>query len=449
MPHKVTALFLAAFLCALSSCSTKSKGTEEKTRQAGRAAQKEALALEEKKSAALDKYIQTLTERERLAQLFVINLEGDKNFWFVERVDDGKKDCPLIPGGYIFFSFNIAQDPAQIAAFTDSVRDFARSNDLTEPFLCLDAEGGYVNRLRGVAGPLPENEWVSQNLSPKEAFLLYSLNAIQLRSLGFDLNLSPVVEVQNESNQEFLDGRSFGGAEKVESYASAAVVAYQTNKVAAALKHFPGNNSVDPHAALPILSFAADEFERDVLEPFKLLVKEKPAGVLMSHALVSVDGLDQKALQGQASLQDQKTPASLSSYWIRQILRGRIGFDGLVFSDDIFMAALEKNGWPSERAVKCAILAGVNCILMSEKRFINEWKLVKKLYDSDADFRAAADDSIKRVFAFKLFAGILEWDFASQSVRPSRVRQSLDERMERFCGAKILNLEALRKYGQK
>lgn len=169
----------------------------------------------------------------------------------------------------------------------------------------------------------------------------------------------------------------------------------------------------------------------------------------MSHALVSVDGLDQKALQGQASLQDQKTPASLSSYWIRQILRGRIGFDGLVFSDDIFMAALEKNGWPSERAVKCAILAGVNCILMSEKRFINEWKLVKKLYDSDADFRAAADDSIKRVFAFKLFAGILEWDFASQSIRPSRVRQSLDERMERFYGAKILNLEALQKYGQK
>ncbi|MBR5097485.1 MAG: glycoside hydrolase family 3 protein, partial [Treponema sp.] len=450
VPHKVTALLLAASLCALSSCSSKQRGTEEKTRQAGRAVQKEALLLEEKKSAALDKYIQSLTERERLAQLFVINLEGDKKFWFVERVDDpDKKGQPLIPGGYIFFSFNIARDPAQIAAFTDSVRDFARSNNAAEPFLCLDAEGGYVNRLRGVAGPLPENEWVSSNLSPKEAFLLYSLNAIQLRSLGFDLNLSPVVEVQNERNQEFLDGRSFGGAQEVEEYASAALVAYQTNKVAAVLKHFPGNNSVDPHAALPILSFDSDEFERDVLEPFKLLVKEKPAGVLMSHALVNVNGLGQDSSQGQAASQGQKTPASLSSYWIKKILRERIGFAGLVFSDDIFMAALEKNGWPSERAVKSAILAGVNCILMSEKRFVNEWRLVKKLYDSDQDFRAAADDSIKKVFAFKLEAGILEWDFATETVRPCASRPSIDERLERFYGAKILNQEILEKYGQK
>lgn len=435
------------------------------SRKAASALQEESRLLEEKKSAALDKYIQSLSERERLSQLFVINLEGDKNFWFVERVQDKEaprdqkssqahEARPLIPGGYIFFSFNIAQDPAQIAAFTDSVRDFARKENCAEPFLCLDAEGGYVNRLRGVAGPLPENEWVAQNLSPKEAFLLYSLNAIQLRALGFDLNLSPVVEVQNERNQEFLDGRSFGGADKVEEYGSAAVVAYQTNKVAAVLKHFPGNNSVDPHAALPILSFEKEEFDRDVLEPFAALSKLRPAGVLMSHALAGVEGYDAAAGDSaQAPAQDfsqaQKTPASLSPFWIKEILRGRIGFEGLVFSDDIFMAALEKNGWPSERAVKSAILAGVNCILMSEKRFINEWKIVKKLYDSDAAFRAAADDSIRRVFAFKLKAGILEWDYETQVVRPCSERASVQERVDRFYGAKKLNQEALEKYGQK
>lgn len=443
MPHKVTAFFLAASLCVFFSCSSKVEQKEQKTRQAGRAALKETLLFEQEKFAALDKYIQSLTERERLAQLFVINLEGDKKFCFVERVDDeSQKGRPLIPGGYIFFSFNIARDPEQIAAFTDSVRDFARKENCSEPFLCLDAEGGYVNRLRGVAGPLPENEWVSNNLSARSAYLLYSLNAIQLRALGFDLNLSPVVEVQNERNQEFLDGRSFGSAEKVQEYASAAVEAYQTNKVAAALKHFPGNNSVDPHTALPMLSFGRDEFERDVLRPFKALVQEKPAGVLMSHALVRAEGLGE---------QDESVaaPASLSGYWIRQVLRGRTGFEGLVFSDDIFMAALEKNGWRGERAIQAAILAGVNCILMSEKRFVNEWRLVKKLYASDQDFRAAADDSIKRVFAFKLKAGILEWDFVSRTIRPCSFRPSLDDRMARFYGAKKLNEELLKNYGQK
>ena len=458
MPYKVrvnarltAALFLAAILLAsLCSCSLKANERERRTRQAARAIQGESLALEEKKSAALDKYIQSLAERERLAQLFVINLEGDEKFSFVERVDDGgQKDRPLVPGGYIFFSFNISNEPEKIAAFTDSVRDFARSNDLTEPFLCLDAEGGYVNRLRGVAGPLPENEWVAKNLSAKEAFLLYSLNAIQLRALGFDLNLSPVVEVQNEGNAAFLDGRSFGSAQNVLVYGSAALLAYQTNNVAAVLKHFPGNNSVDPHKALPVLNFSAAGFERDVAEPFEALAKDAPAGVLMSHALVSVDGLGQELSQGQSSLQGQKTPASLSPYWIRSVLRGRLGFKGLVFSDDIFMAALEKNGWPSERAVKGAILAGVNCILMSEKRFAGEWKLVKKLYEGDADFRAAVDDSVRRVMKFKLDFGLLEYDYLSQKIVPAQERPPLSERLEHFYGAKKLNQEALEKYGQR
>lgn len=411
------------------------------------AAERAARELEQKQSAALDSYIKSLSLRERLAQLFVINLEGDKKFWFVEWMDDDRDNssqaqkAPLVPGGYIFFSFNIARDPEQIAAFTDSVRDFARDHDTLEPFLCLDAEGGYVNRLRGVAGPLPENEWISKNLSTKEAFLLYSLNAVQLRALGFDLNLSPVVEVQNEANQEFLDGRSFGSAEQVKDYGSAAVVAYQTNKVAAVLKHFPGNNSVDPHRALPLLSFEKEEFERDVLEPFKALCALSPSGVLMSHALVNVA--------------EQNTPASLSSYWIKDVLRDRLSFDGLVFSDDIFMAALEKNGWPSERAVKAAILAGVNCILMSEKRFINEWNLVKKLYYSDADFRAAADDSIKRVLKFKLEQGILEWDFSEQKIVPKKSQGDFEReqnragRLDRFRSAKSLNQEALKEYGQR
>lgn len=430
------------------------------------AAELAARELEQKKSAALDSYIKGLSLRERLAQLFVINLEGDKKFWFVEWMDDergngsqaqeaprdngsqAQEGRPLVPGGYIFFSFNIARDPEQIAAFTDSVRDFACEHGAVEPFLCLDAEGGYVNRLRGVAGPLPENEWVSKKLSPKEAFLLYSLNAIQLRALGFDLNLSPVVEVQNEDNQEFLDGRSFGSAEQVKDYGSAAVVAYQTNKVAAVLKHFPGNNSVDPHRALPLLSFEKEEFERDVLEPFAALCALRPSGVLMSHALVSV-------AEGEAAALEQNTPASLSPCWIKDVLRGRLSFDGLVFSDDIFMAALEKNGWPSERAVKAAILAGVNCILMSEKRFINEWKLVKKLYDSDADFRAATDDSIKRVLKFKLEQGILEWDFAEQKIVPKESpnaferEKNREDRLGRFLSAKSLNQEALKEYGQR
>ena len=438
------------FLClSLFSCSSKNSKLcerEKKSREAGRAAEFSARELERQKSQALDSYLNSLSLRERLAQLFVLNLEGNEKFWFVEWVDGENgsqaQKAPLIPGGYIFFSFNISKDPDKIAAFTDSVRDFARERQALEPFLCLDAEGGYVNRLRGVASPLPENEWVSNNLTPKEAALIYALNAVQLRALGFDLNLSPVVEVQNERNQKFLDGRSFGSAEKVLQYGSAAVLAYQTNKVGTVLKHFPGNGEVDPHAALPLLSYEAGEFARDVLAPFAALCALNPSGVLMSHALVNV-------AQAQDAAAASQTPASLSPYWIKDVLRGALGYKGLVFSDDIFMAALEKNGWTGERAVRAAVLAGANCILMSEKRFINEWKIAKKLYDADADFRAAADDSAKRVLKFKLDAGILEYDFSEKKIVPAKrslSSQERESRLNRFYGAKKLGEEALKKY---
>lgn len=440
--------FLPAF--SFFSCSSKLNlsAREKSVRALGRDAELWTRSLNAKKSAAVDAYIQDLSEQERLAQLFVINLEGDKEFWFVERADgqrwsqaqDGR---PLIPGGYIFFSFNIAREPERIAAFTDSVRDFARKENCVEPFLCLDAEGGYVNRLRFVAGPLPENEWVSKNLSPDEARLLYSLNALQLRALGFDLNLSPVVEVQNARNQKFLDGRSFGSAEQVVQYAGAALLAYKRASVGTVLKHFPGNGEADPHVSLPLLEMTGEEFERDVLEPFGSLAKLEPSGALMSHALVNVS-------QEQDGRQDQKAaaaiPASLSPYWIQENLRARLGFKGLVFSDDIFMAALEKNGWPSERAVEAAIKAGVNCILMSEKRFAGEWALVKKLYDKDPAFKAACDDSVRRVINFKLDAGILEYDLASGLIKPANDRPPVQERLSRFYGAKKLNEELMKKY---
>ncbi len=435
-------LFLSIF-----SCSNKAQLRETRSRQLALSIDREARALVQKRAKAIDDFALSLSESERLSQLFVINLEGDKEFCFVEWLEENSLDKggtagprPLVPGGYIFFSFNISRSPEQIAAFTDSVRAFAREQNVVEPFLCLDAEGGYVNRLRGVAGPLPENEWVAKNLSPEQARLLYMLNAAQLKALGFDLNLSPVVEVQNDSNKEFLDGRSFGSPRQVVQYGSAALLAYKKAGVGTVLKHFPGNNSVDPHLALPLLSYSREDFEREVLEPFGALLKALPDGVLMSHALVSIDGKD---------AQGQKTPASLSPYWIKDILRSRLAFDGLVFSDDIFMAALEKNSWPSERAVKAAILAGVNCILMSEKRFLNEWKIVQRLYQNDADFRAAADDSIRRVLKFKLDAGILEWSAERNSIAPSQNRQAAQERMARFYGAKKLNEEALEKYGEK
>lgn len=402
------------------------------------------------KSAAFEEFFSSLSEQEKISQMFVINLEGNKKFSFVEYVNDGDERKPLMPGGYIFFGFNIAESPEEIAAFTDSVRDFARDKSCLEPFLCLDAEGGYVNRLRGIAGPLPECARVAECLDAEQAETLYSLNAIQLKSLGFDMNLAPVAESLCAENEKFLDGRSFGSAEKAAVYSAAAIRAYQRNRVGTVAKHFPGNNDVDPHFSLPRISYDADEFQKNVLEPFSAVVVERPFGILMSHALVEVRGAASEIFK------DTKPaiPASLNPFWIEGILRETLGFDGIVFCDDIFMSALELNGFDQERAVRSAILAGVNCILMSEKRFKNEYEIIRKLYLADEEFRFRVDDSARRIINFKIECGILKYAFNEDGeivLRPEAKnsiggKQLFEERMAQFYAAKEENVKLYEKY---
>lgn len=402
--------------------------------------------IEAQKAGAFEDFFSSLSEQEKISQIFVINLEGSEKFSFVEYANDGDERRPLIPGGYIFFGFNIAKSPEKIAAFTDSIKDFARDKSCLEPFLCLDAEGGYVNRLRGIAGPLPECERVAKCLDAEQAETLYSLNAIQLKSLGFDLNLAPVAESLCAENEKFLDGRSFGAAESAAIYSRAAIRAYQRNRVGAVAKHFPGNNDVDPHFSLPRIFYGADEFQRNVLEPFSAAIEERPSGILMSHALVELRGNFQDA--------NPTIPASLNPFWIEDILREKLGFDGIVFCDDIFMSALELNGFDKKRAVRSAIVAGVNCILMSEKRFGSEYEIIRKLYSTDEEFRNRIEDSARRIIKFKIECGILEYalkedgeTFLCPKAKNSLDKESVfEERMAQFYAAKAENVNLYEKY---
>lgn len=450
----MNSLFCAMIFSALVSCEkveVEKKSDDEESFQA---------ELERQKNSALEEYIHSLSECERLAQIFVVNIEGNKEFCFCEYVDDdSEKKSPLIPGGYIFFSFNIAEAPEKIAAFTDSVRRFAHEKKCAEPFLCIDAEGGYVNRLRGIASPLPEAARVAECIDPSQAESLYSLNAIQLKSLGFDLNFAPVCETLTSANEKFLEGRSFGDASAAKEYSRAAIKSYQQNRVGAVAKHFPGNCNADPHAHIPRVFFEAEDFQKNVLEPFEKILGENPAGILMSHAFVEIGENNEADFS-----KNDELPASLSAFWIESILREKLGFKGIVFSDDIFMSALEQSGFDSERAVREAILAGVNCILMSEKRFLREYKIVRKFYSEDAAFRSRVDDSVRRIVKFKIDCGILRYEFLeneeNEKDSPPRMKIVSSEffpenenaencflkRMEKFSAAKEEGIAFYEKY---
>lgn len=333
--------------------------------------------------------LDSLSEAERISQIFLVNVEGSEKFHPVEFTDSGR---PVVPGGILLFSYNIADSSEGVQRFTGSIRSFCEKNSIVQPYLAVDQEGGSVNRLYGITSFLPSEKKVAEHSSAEQAGELYALQARQMKELGITLNLAPVAEAAVDSNREFLKNRTFGFVPKAISYSMSCIQAYESNGIGCAAKHFPGNANTDPHTGLPEISLSASEVEKYFLLPFAFIVRSCPSCVLMSHARVS-------SLDG--------NPAALSSFWIQEVLREKLGYKGLVISDDIFMSALQDNGFSPEKACVQAIEAGVDIIMLSEKKFFHVAKMLLAHAEKDSVFALRLYEAEKKVIEFKLKKGVI------------------------------------------
>lgn len=399
----------------------------------------------EQEQLSLEKYLDSLPVEQQISQLFLVNIVGSSNFTAVEKTDDiwnnikkqtktppvipqnitvSKEGTPLVPGGVIFFSYNIADTAEQIIAFTESIKNYCKNKSLVPPYISVDQEGGIVNRLRNITSYLPSQKKVSETLTPQKSYELYALQAKQMKSLGFDMNLAPVTEVLTQDNSDFLGTRSFGSKQNVLEYGKNCITAYEQYGIATVLKHFPGNTNSDPHTGLPEITADQNTLNECFVEPFEYLSKSKPTAILMSHA--------------RTSAYDKNTPACLSQYWVTQTLLGSMEYKGLVISDDIFMAALEKNGFPPETACVMAIEAGVNVIMLSEKRFANVAAILIRKSFEDEQFANKIREAQLKVLRYKKRAGIINIQSASDSYQNNSTVQHNDAecRLNDFTAAK-------------
>lgn len=397
--------FLIVLSVAVSGCSKKEKPPVIDPKE---------IEMQQK----ISEIMENLSIEEKIAQMFLVNIAGDADFKPVER---------LVPGGCLFFSYNIAKTPEKLKEFTDSIKNYCLENGILPPYIAVDQEGGYVNRLREITSPLPSQKRVANENTVEEAYKLYKKQGEEMKALGFHLNLAPVCEVSTETNKSFLDTRTFGNLENTIEYSRACVSGYEESGVGAVLKHFPGNSSTDPHIGLPLITATKEEFEKNYIAPFRSLVADGVSAVLMSHAKVKIlatlgstgsptaasevaenlkvaDNGDAEALE---VTEGDLTPACLSRYWVGEVLRKQLGFKGLVISDDIFMGALADNGFPPEIAVVEAVKAGVNILMISEKRFVKEAELLLKLSEGDEELQANIDESVRKIIRFKIEKNVI------------------------------------------
>lgn len=400
-------LVLMMMLCLLLSCSGKNTESNPDSAEVESALSQEEIQrnlqlqqeLQKKQAqqAALQNFIQSLDPVQRYSQLFLVNLEGNTSFRPVESLQwEEVPEQALVPGGYLFFSYNVADSAQKVADFTASIQSWCQSNQTLPPLLAIDQEGGLVNRLRSVTSPLPSAQDVAETMTSQQAQELYRLQGSQMQHLGFHLNLAPVAEATSSHNQAFLDTRSYGPLPQMEDFARAAIAGFQEGGIGAVAKHFPGNTNDDPHTGLPEISLSQQELQKLYLEPFRRILQEsKPWAVLMSHARTAV--------------YDGETPACLSRFWVTEMLRQDFGYEGLILSDDIFMAALEKNGFPPERSVMMAVEAGIDVIMLSEKKFGSVLKLILDRSREDESFKSLLDASVERILLAKVQAGLMSF----------------------------------------
>jgi beta-N-acetylhexosaminidase len=178
-----------------------------------------------------------------------------------------------------------------------------------------------------------------------------SLLARELRAVGFDLDFAPVVDVDSNPANPVIGDRSFGSSPQVCARLGAAVVrGIQDSGVAACAKHFPGHGDTlqDSHLTLPRLPHDLDRLRRVEWPPFAAAIRAGVASVMTAHVIF-------EAL-------DPELPATLSPRALAP-LRGELGFEGVIISDDLEMAAIAR-GWPMDVAAPMALTAGCDLILV-------------------------------------------------------------------------------------
>jgi beta-N-acetylhexosaminidase len=260
------------------------------------------------------------------------------------------------PGGVILFARNV-EDPLQVARLCRDLQRRALECHGTPLFLAVDQEGGRVARLRDPFTPFPGNAAIGAcERSVEEALEFGRVTALEMRLVGLNMDLAPVVDVRRGEIEKHLDGRSFGeDPVQVGLLGKAVIRALQSNGVMAVAKHFPGlgRASLDPHFHLPRIEIDRDELESINLPPFRAAVEAGVSGIMTSHAVYPALGSD--------------LPATLSSSILSGLLRTELRFPGLVLTDDLEMGAIAAH-WTVPEGAAAAFAAGADLLLICKEQ---------------------------------------------------------------------------------
>lgn len=299
--------------------------------------------------------LQTLSLEQQVGQFFFIGLSGPEldaeARALIEEVQ---------PGGIIIFGRNV-KSPQQLRDLLDGIREM-----LPNPLLGIDQEGGLVDRLRRIFTPMPAARTIRQHGDLAAARALGRITGGALRILGFNMTFAPVMSIMTDERDLLSNGlysRSFGRSPgEVLGYTTVYLRGLQETGIVGCLKHFPGIGAgeVDSHEQMPLVSLSHDDLVAQDLAPYIELFQRKDDRVRC--VMVSHGGFPNIDIR-QGTTGGLLEPASLSHNIVTDLLRGELGYQHLVVTDDLEMGAIAKH-CEIEAAVVRAFLAGEDMMLI-------------------------------------------------------------------------------------
>ncbi|NLL28120.1 MAG: serine hydrolase [Bacteroidales bacterium] len=333
-----------------------------------------------------DSVLKTLTIREKIGQLIMMEVYSNQDGAYEKSIDDSIKKYQ--PGTIVFFQGS----PQKEAQLTNRWQKLSKIPML----VAMDAEWGLAMRLDSVIA-LPRLMALSATNDTNLVFQYGKAIGKQCKRLGININFAPVVDINNNPINPVINYRSFGeNQHKVAKFAEIFCKGMQSEGVLAVIKHFPGhgNTSLDSHHTLPDVTDNAAVVDSVHLHPFKSMIKSGVWGIMVAHVFVP-------AIDTASTI-----PTSLNKNIINGILRKKLNYNGIVITDGLGMQGVLKHHKPGKVEVM-AILAGNDALLMPKN--INTAfdsildALNKNIIDSNK-----INESVRKILITKYNCGILK-----------------------------------------
>lgn len=328
-----------------------------------------------------------LTLREKIGQLIVTGFPSPRpsDEWLQFMAE-------YSIGNVILFSHNV-ENKEQLQQLCSQLRRVIEERTGFPPLIAIDQEGGRVTRLPEDATNVPGAAATAATGRPEHAYTAGRLTARELSALGINFNLAPVLDINNNKQNPVINVRSYGDtADAVETFALPMMKGLKDGGVLSCVKHFPGHGdtTVDSHLGLPTIGKTLEELEALELKPFARAIEEGAESVMTAHILFP-------------ALEPSGVPATMSKAIITDLLKGKLGYEGLIVSDCLEMNAIRKEYGTAEGAVK-ALKAGVHLLFISHTSasVIEAVERIERaVADGELDM-SILDEAVEKVHYYKL-----------------------------------------------